>query len=173
MASVSGEEDHSSRSRHQRLREQLSEMFIQHLAEMGHNVVKSEKKPRRNIQYRDLSNAISRADNLEFLVDVVPRTMPYKDVKQKKLVKAPTSKANGDSVVAPGQTTLDKGRMTFANGAPTGATNGFGAHDGTDDEDAEDPNTQLQMDMRARKASYSGGQNNLLGMALNEDVDMS
>jgi hypothetical protein len=30
------------------------EMFIQYLAEQGHNVVKSEKKPRRNIQYRDL-----------------------------------------------------------------------------------------------------------------------
>jgi DNA polymerase epsilon subunit 4 len=29
-------------------------MFIQYLAEQGHNVVKSEKKPRRNIQYRDL-----------------------------------------------------------------------------------------------------------------------
>jgi hypothetical protein len=30
------------------------EMFIQYLAEQGHNVVKSERKPRRNIQYRDL-----------------------------------------------------------------------------------------------------------------------
>jgi hypothetical protein len=30
------------------------EMFIQYMAEQGHNVVKSERKPRRNIQYRDL-----------------------------------------------------------------------------------------------------------------------
>jgi len=30
------------------------EMFIQFMAEQGHNVVKSERKPRRNIQYRDL-----------------------------------------------------------------------------------------------------------------------
>lgn len=29
-------------------------MFIQYLAEQGHNVVKSERKPRKNIQYRDL-----------------------------------------------------------------------------------------------------------------------
>lgn len=29
-------------------------MFIQYLAEQGHNIVKSERKPRRNIQYRDL-----------------------------------------------------------------------------------------------------------------------
>lgn len=32
----------------------LKEMFIQYMAEQGYNVVKSEKKPRRNIQYRDL-----------------------------------------------------------------------------------------------------------------------
>lgn len=30
------------------------ELFIQYLAEQGHRVVKSERKPRRNIQYRDL-----------------------------------------------------------------------------------------------------------------------
>ena len=29
-------------------------MFIQYLSEQAHNVVRSEKKPRRNIQYRDL-----------------------------------------------------------------------------------------------------------------------
>lgn len=29
-------------------------MFIQYLAEQGHNVVKTERKPRKTIQYRDL-----------------------------------------------------------------------------------------------------------------------
>lgn len=29
-------------------------MFIRYLAEQGLNVVKSERKPRRNIQYKDL-----------------------------------------------------------------------------------------------------------------------
>jgi DNA-directed RNA polymerase I subunit RPA43 len=29
-------------------------MFIQHLAEQGHNVVKSERKPRKTVQYKDL-----------------------------------------------------------------------------------------------------------------------
>lgn len=33
------------------------ELFIQYLAEQGHRVVKSERKPRRNIQYRDLCMA--------------------------------------------------------------------------------------------------------------------
>jgi len=31
-----------------------TEMFLQHLVEQSHNVVKSERKPRRNIQYRDV-----------------------------------------------------------------------------------------------------------------------
>ena len=32
----------------------LQEMFVRYLAEQAHNVVKSERKPRRNIQYKDL-----------------------------------------------------------------------------------------------------------------------
>ncbi|KAF7903286.1 uncharacterized protein EAF01_006335 [Botrytis porri] len=58
-----------------------TEMFIQYMAESGHNVVKSERKPRRNIQYRDLSSAVSHIDNLEFLSDMVPKTVPLKLVK--------------------------------------------------------------------------------------------
>ena len=33
------------------------EMFIQYLAEQGHNVVKSERKPRKTIQYKDLGQS--------------------------------------------------------------------------------------------------------------------
>lgn len=32
----------------------MQEMFIQYLTEQGHNVVKSERKPRKTIQYKDL-----------------------------------------------------------------------------------------------------------------------
>lgn len=32
------------------------EMFIKYLAEQGHNVVKSERKPRKTLQYKDLGN---------------------------------------------------------------------------------------------------------------------
>lgn len=35
-------------------------MFIQYLAEQGHNVVKSERKPRKTIQYKDLGQFILR-----------------------------------------------------------------------------------------------------------------
>ncbi|PSN61632.1 histone-fold-containing protein, partial [Corynespora cassiicola Philippines] len=61
-----------------------TEMFIQHLATTTHNVVKAERKPRRNIQYRDVSTAVAKTDNLEFLVDVVPKTMTFKEFKKKQ-----------------------------------------------------------------------------------------
>ncbi|KAH3909587.1 hypothetical protein HBI56_060120 [Parastagonospora nodorum] len=61
-----------------------TEMFIQHLATTTHNVVKTERKPRRNIQYRDVSSAIAKTDNLEFAVDVVPKTMLWKEAKKRK-----------------------------------------------------------------------------------------
>lgn len=31
-----------------------TEMFLQYLVEQSYNIVKSERKPRRNIQYRDV-----------------------------------------------------------------------------------------------------------------------
>lgn len=59
-------------------------MFIQHLATTTHNVVKTERKPRRNIQYRDVSSAIAKTDNLEFAVDVVPKTIVFKEAKKRR-----------------------------------------------------------------------------------------
>lgn len=61
-----------------------AEMFLQHLVEQSYNIVKSERKPRRNLQYRDVANAVSRVENLEFLADVVPKTTTYKAHKQKQ-----------------------------------------------------------------------------------------
>ncbi|KAF4551522.1 DNA polymerase epsilon subunit C-like protein 1 [Elsinoe fawcettii] len=60
-----------------------TEQFLQYLVEQTHNVVKAERKPRRNIQYKDVANAVARHDNLEFLTDVVPRTIQYKVHKEK------------------------------------------------------------------------------------------
>jgi DNA polymerase epsilon subunit 4 len=31
-----------------------TEMFIQHLAEKAHEMVKAEKRPRKNVQYQDV-----------------------------------------------------------------------------------------------------------------------
>ncbi|KAF2029637.1 hypothetical protein EK21DRAFT_37628, partial [Setomelanomma holmii] len=60
-----------------------TEMFIQHLATTTHNVVKAERKPRRNIQYRDVSSAVAKTDNLEFAVDVVPKTITFKEARKR------------------------------------------------------------------------------------------
>ncbi|KAF2459094.1 histone-fold-containing protein, partial [Lineolata rhizophorae] len=61
-----------------------AEMFVQYLVEQTHNVVKSERKVRRYLQYKDVANAVARIDNLEFLSDVVPRTTTYKEFKKEK-----------------------------------------------------------------------------------------
>lgn len=84
-----------------------TEIFIRYLTEQAHNVVKAERKPRRNVQYKDLANAVARIDNLDFLADVIPKTTTYKQFKEKRAreqVAAPAATS-----VAPGQTTLQNG----------------------------------------------------------------
>jgi DNA polymerase epsilon subunit 4 len=112
-----------------------TEMFIQHLATTTHNVVKAERKPRRNIQYRDVSSAIAKTDNLEFLVDVAPKTSTWGTVKKKldEKEKEDTKKkekdgkkggaANGqktlDSAMETGDESVDKDTATPTNGVST------------------------------------------------------
>ncbi|KAI9821870.1 MAG: hypothetical protein M1827_002452 [Pycnora praestabilis] len=109
-----------------------TEMFIQYLAEQGHNVVKSERKPRRNIQYKDLANAVARIDNLEFLSDVIPRTIPYKQYREKK-----SREAANDAAVEAGQTTLDARR------AKDEAINGSSRSDHEEGDSEEDMMNEL------------------------------
>ncbi|KAG0652552.1 transcription factor [Hyphodiscus hymeniophilus] len=145
------------------------ESFIQHLAEQGHNVVKSERKPRRNIQYRDLANAVARNDNLEFLADVVPRTVPFKEVKEKKAPTGPAKAANGEASMEHGQTTLDVGGPMSMNGMNglNGADHDGAAHDG-DDSTIADPNQQLEMEIRGARISTGS-----IGEVINgQDVEM-
>ncbi|KAI9803352.1 MAG: hypothetical protein M1833_000869 [Piccolia ochrophora] len=83
-----------------------TEMFVRYLVEQGHNVVKSERKPRRNIQYKDLATAVTRIDNLEFLADVIPRTIPYRQYAERK-----SKEAASTETTEPGQTTLDGNKV--------------------------------------------------------------
>ncbi|ROW09625.1 hypothetical protein VMCG_02590 [Cytospora schulzeri] len=100
-----------------------TELFIQYLAEQGHNMAKLDRKPRRNVQYKDLSAAVIAKDNLEFLDDTIPKTQPYKEIKQKaaetraKLQGGKTAGEQGDE--AAGQ----------PNGKRQKSINGFGVHD--------------------------------------------
>ena len=53
----------------------------------------------------DSANAVSRIDNLEFLCDVVPKTVTYREYKQNKAARAARKKE-----LQNGQTTLDNSR---------------------------------------------------------------
>ncbi|EPE32512.1 Histone-fold containing protein [Glarea lozoyensis ATCC 20868] len=165
-----------------------TEMFIQYLAEQGHTVVKSERKPRRNIQYRDLANAVARLDNLEFLVDVVPRTVPFKTIKTSKAltssgagntsanIAAHTANTTGPYVspFGPNGNEVLNG-VVGSNGASSGSGNG-GAIDavmnGNEQDDRaaedreEDPNKQLELENLRRGSSVNGDESL-------QDIEMS
>lgn len=121
-------------------------MFVRYLAEQAHNVVKSERKPRRNIQYKDLgtflqpsnsfdiadirykANAVSRIDNLEFLSDVIPRTQTYGQYMEKKNRDYKETKSRDAArtrAIENGQTTLDglKPQQNGTHASDTGIVN--------------------------------------------------
>jgi len=119
-----------------------TEMFLQHLVEQSYNIVKSERKPRRNIQYRDVANAVARVENLEFLSDVVPKTVPYKQVKQRAAKEATGEKADG---IAKGQGTLD-GHMGGGKGEEEALGKEEQAGDGARDEGMEVDDEEVEED---------------------------
>lgn len=98
----------------------------------------------------------------------MPRTVPYKEVKEKKAPSGPP-KSNGESSIEQGQTTLDGNRPPLPmNGL---GMNGFG-HDGAaddgDDSTIADPNQQLEMEIRGARISTGS-----LGDVMNgQDVEM-
>ncbi|OCL01304.1 histone-fold-containing protein [Glonium stellatum] len=161
-----------------------TEMFIQYFAEQTHTVVKTERKPRRNIQYRDVANAVARIDNLEFLSDVVPKTMPYKKYKEQKAAKAAATSST--SALPNGQTTLagpSNTNLTNGNGEHPSEHNGHAkpeADDGGEryDEmevdsseagrarDPDDPATiQLEIEMRGPRTNGTAGQGHIQSYA--------
>lgn len=103
-------------------------MFIQHLAETTHNVVKAERKPRRNIQYRDVSSAVSKTDNLEFLVDVVPKTITFKEFKKRQEARekaaAAATEGEGEGVEKYKGKGKGKSKESINGTAAATATNG-------------------------------------------------
>ncbi|KAF4125236.1 DNA polymerase epsilon subunit 4, partial [Geosmithia morbida] len=154
-----------------------AELFIQHLAEESHTQAKVDPKPRRNIQYKDVANAVARQDNLEFLEDIVPKTVPYKQVKggvpsgpQQPRTKS-SGKGKGKTADGKHQTTLTpmtNGSASAVNGnssshrlllspslsrrAPPGPElAGVGAVAASE----EDPSSQLELEMRQAQRSSS------------------
>ncbi|KAJ6444298.1 histone-fold protein [Purpureocillium lavendulum] len=163
------------------------EMFIQHLAEAALNQAKTERKPRRNIQYkdvgtslvpRDTANAVAHQDNLEFLEDVAPKTIPLKKVhaasrETQARIRGEKAAAAADddtaAAAAPGPSSSSgqhrRRSHPHANGAALVNGNGIGHSHGAafsvalrnDDRAAaahtDDPNEQLEMEMRQAAGS--------------------
>ncbi|KAK0715886.1 histone-fold-containing protein [Lasiosphaeris hirsuta] len=135
-----------------------TEMFIQHLASEAQNMAKMERKPRRNIQYKDLASAVSHHDNLEFLEDIIPKTSTYKQVKSQAAVtraklKGEKSGPAGAAAAGPADEEEDlaampngKKQKSIMNGAGGNSTNGFSRSRVLSVD--EDPNAQLEMEMR-------------------------
>ncbi|KAK3318682.1 histone-fold-containing protein [Apodospora peruviana] len=141
-----------------------TEMFIQHLATEAQNMAKLERKPRRNIQYKDLATAVHTHDNLEFLEDVVPKVATFKHVKSQAAAtraklngEKSAANNNGDAAAAAGEgSPLPNGSSKKAkvpvsailNGTTTTKTNGFISHGRGVLSSEEDPNAQLELEMR-------------------------
>lgn len=130
------------------------------------------------ITHRPIANAVSRHDVLEFLSDVVPRTIPFKEVKAR-------AKTNGNALprrtVESGQTTLD-GKTPLVNG---NGTHGLGLDGSTDDNVDDDlgmadPSIQLEMEIRGMRAGTNpadgvdgNGHGDEIDKSGKEDVEMS
>ena len=110
---------------------------------------------------------MARQDNLEFLSDIIPKTIPYSEVKKRK-APAGANPSNGEAIEA-GQTTLDGGRAAVLNGT---GTNGFGHDVANDDADPADPNVQLSHEMEIRGVRTSSIGSTGMNGQNKKDVDM-
>ncbi|KAL2153421.1 hypothetical protein VTH82DRAFT_4576 [Thermothelomyces myriococcoides] len=141
-----------------------TEMFVQYLAGEAQNMAKLERKPRRNIQYKDLANAVAHKDNLEFLEDVIPKTASYKEVKSK--AAAARARINGETPAATASADADRPSDSLPNGKRSkssimngsgGSASANGASRGrVQSSDAVDPSDQLATEMRQAQQHRDG-----------------
>ncbi|UNI21994.1 DNA-directed DNA polymerase [Purpureocillium takamizusanense] len=135
-----------------------TEMFIQHLAEAALNQAKTERKPRRNIQYKDVANAVAHQDNLEFLEDVAPKTIPFKKVSAASREAQARMRGDKTAPAAADNGTHRRRSNPHANGLAAvngnGSARGLGTafsvalRDDRASAQADDPNEQLELEMR-------------------------
>lgn len=145
-------------------------MFIQHLASEAHTQAKLDRKPRKNVQYKDvgkfkhsasaaqvinlilLANAVSHQDNLEFLEDMVPKTVPFK--KAMAAANATQARLRGENLTSDAglQSTQE---ATSTNGNSSVLVNGDASTFSVPlriDDRQDDPNDQLELEMRQAAA---------------------
>ena len=85
-----------------------------------------KRSGRRNLQYRDFANAVSRMDNLEFLGDVIPKTTTYKAYKEQRAIRTAKSQLSRQvsGNIVTGETIDGEDGEAQANGEESGAGNG-------------------------------------------------
>ncbi|KAK4204834.1 histone-fold-containing protein [Triangularia verruculosa] len=150
-----------------------TEMFVQYLAEQAQEKTKLERKPRRNIQYKDIANAVAHQDNLEFLEDVVPKTTSYKDVKGKAAAARTRVKGEKSGAAAAAAAAADAergGEGAMPNGKKHKATNGTHSSPANGiqrsrilSSDSGDPNAQLEAEAELARRGGSGEDVNMTG----------
>ncbi|KAL5601147.1 hypothetical protein BROUX41_005952 [Berkeleyomyces rouxiae] len=113
-----------------------AELFVQHLASEAHAATKLDRKPRRNIQYKDVATAVGHNDHLEFLEDIVPKTQPLRKIKDQ--AAATRALINGDKQ-ADGATN-DRTQKQLINGSGMLGLTGIKSNGGIveDDMDMDD-----------------------------------
>lgn len=75
-----------------------TELFVQYLVEHASMLAKLEK--RKKIQYKDLSNAVSTQDALNFLSDTIPKTQTIEQaIKEKKINLSENDKTKYSDVI--------------------------------------------------------------------------
>ncbi|KAJ3034380.1 hypothetical protein HDV00_005066 [Rhizophlyctis rosea] len=62
-----------------------TELFLAHLAQKSYTFTREDKN-RKAISYKDIANAITKHDDLEFLADVVPHPVPISQALQRRKV---------------------------------------------------------------------------------------
>lgn len=94
-----------------------AEMFVQYLAEQGLKMTLGDRKQRKTMQYKDLASAVARTNNLEFLSDTIPQTVPYKQVREKKAAKT-AEKEKGQTVLPVGGAPNGRRKAAAAGATP-------------------------------------------------------
>lgn len=122
-----------------------TELFVQYFTEQASLIARSEK--RKKLQYKDFASAVSNIEQLQFLSDVVPKTVSLKQLVEEKKVEVSRGKAEKE--LQKGQQTLKFGSAPGTGSAPAVATAGdAGEHEETEELPESDPEEEQEVPER-------------------------
>ncbi|KAI9809179.1 MAG: hypothetical protein M1825_002470 [Sarcosagium campestre] len=123
-----------------------TEMFVRYLVQQTHQVTRYRQQPSKSVKYKDLAKTVLRVEILEFLSDVIPQTVTFKDYKEKKSREVARAEA-----MEKHQTTLDgkTANENEHNGRATHSADG----DDVDDEVEDGVDARKDESVQARVAA--------------------